>query len=502
MDEATSPFVVASVVDEATSPFVTIQLWNSPLNSARIRRELQQIWQAGIDAVRADRLVQNAVRITDNAIEVAGTSVPLADLDRIVVVGGGKASGHMAAGFEAAIGDSAIEDSPIAKQVNGWVNVPEDCVLPTKYIRLHAARPAGKNEPTYDGIAGSREILKQVAELTDRDLCIVLISGGGSALMPAPVAGTSLKEKQRITQVLSAAGANIHELNTVRRHLSCIKGGGLKKACKAGHLITLIISDVLGDPLDVIASGPTVQGTSSPTDAIAVLEKYKLAETFCNAMHILEMRVKYPAWPHKNPTAEQLQTTAFKTCENHILANNQTALDASADEAKRLGYAVQILPTDNDEPSAEQVATTLVSQLKAAATTREKQSSGTPPLCVLSGGEPTVQLAPEDRRGIGGRNQQLMLMALAELANSKRNLPDAQIGLLSGGSDGEDGPTDAAGAMIWPDLIHAARQSRLAMQHHLASNDAWHFLGPLGALVRTGPTGTNVCDVRVMIVGS
>lgn len=484
-------------MDEATSPFVSIQLWNSPLNSARIRRDLQQIWQAGIDAVRADELLKRAVCVTENEIQIAGTSIPLADLDRIVVVGGGKASGHMAAGFEAALENSP--NSSVAKMVSGWVNVPDDCVRPTRHIHLHAARPAGQNEPTYQGVVGSREILSQVSGLTDRDLCVVLISGGGSALMPAPISGIGLQEKLTITRMLSAAGANIHELNMVRRQLSSIKGGRLKKACRAGHLVTLVISDVLGDPLDVIASGPTVASSTTAVDAIAVMKKFDRRAVQVNTMHILEMLVKYPDWPEKKPDTTSQPPSTFKICENHILANNQTALDASDEAAKRLGYETLVLPTDVDEPTAEQVARRLVEQLRASAA---KRNSGDAPLCILSGGEPTVRLAPKESRGVGGRNQQLVLKALAELAGEHAIPRDYSIGLLSGGSDGEDGPTDAAGAMIWPDLIHAARQSRLAMQHHLTTNDAWNFLGPLEALIRTGPTGTNVCDIRVMIVGS
>ena len=477
-------------MDEATSPFVTIQLWNSPLNSARIRRELQQIWQAGIDAVRADRLVQDAIQVLDNEIRIAGTSIPLGDLDRIVVVGGGKAGGHMAAGFE-----SAVSDSPAEKMLTGWVNVPEDCVRPTKQIHLHAARPAGRNEPTAAGVAGCEKILEQVASLTERDLCVVLISGGGSALMPAPVPEISLMDKQEVTRTLSAAGANIHELNTVRRQLSRIKGGGLLRASRAGRMVTLVISDVLGDPLDVIASGPTVAGSTTAADAIAVMEKYCPRDSFPVVMEFLRSR---PAEEPKENSATRSATVPADV-EHYILANNQTALDASAKEATRLGYETLIMPTNIDEPTAEQVAMQLLDQLKASAAKRTPSDS---PLCILSGGEPTVRLAPEENRGDGGRNQQLVLKAFAELASSDRILPDAQIGLLSGGSDGEDGPTDAAGAMIWPDLIHAARQSRVVMQHHLDTNDAWNFLGPLGALLRTGPTGTNVCDIRVMIVGS
>ena len=196
--------------------------------------------------------------------------LPLDEIRRIVVVGAGKAGAGMAEAVEKALGPQLMAE----KQLTGWVNVPADCVRPLQRIHLHAARPAGVNEPTPEGVAGALEILRLVASLGPDDLCLCLLSGGGSALMPAPVEGISLADKLAVTRHLSAAGANIEQLNTVRKQLSRIKGGGLLRACRAGRLVSLIISDVLGDPLEIIASGPTVPDSSTPQEALDVLDRF------------------------------------------------------------------------------------------------------------------------------------------------------------------------------------------------------------------------------------
>ncbi len=216
---------------------------HAPRTAVQLREDALAIWRAGLAAVQADRLVQDNVRVEGDLLYVE---------------------------------DELID---LTTQVSGWVNVPDDCVLPLKQIYLHGGRPAGVNEPTGAGVAGTLEILQLVASLGPNDLCIALLSGGGSALLPAPAMGISLEDKQAVTRALSAAGANIAELNTVRKQLSRIKGGGLARACTAGRLISLIISDVLGDPLDLIASGPTVVDPSTPQDALAILEKYQTQAT-------------------------------------------------------------------------------------------------------------------------------------------------------------------------------------------------------------------------------
>src|SRR5262245_2053375 len=238
--------------------------------ASQLRDDALAIWHAGLVAVRSDRLVRDNLRVQGDRLVIGPEELPLAKIRRIAVVGAGKAGAGMAAGVEQALGPRLLEE----KQVTGWVNVPADCVRPLAKIQLHAARPAGVNEPTAEGVFGAEKILEIVGSLGPDDLCLCLVSGGGSALLPAPVPGISLADKQALTRHLSAAGANITELNTVRKQLSRIKGGGLARACRAGRLVSLIISDVLGDPLDVIASGPTVPDTGTADDALAILERY------------------------------------------------------------------------------------------------------------------------------------------------------------------------------------------------------------------------------------
>ena len=237
----------------------------------QLRDDALAIWRAGLEAVRSERLLAEAVRVEGDWLTIAGTEpVDLRKVERIVVVGGGKAGAGMAAGLEAALGERLIAE----KQLAGWLNVPADCVRELKSIHLHAARPAGVNEPTAEGVAGTRRMLELAQSAGPRDLGICLLSGGGSALMPAPVEGVPLEEKLAVTRYLSGTGANIEQLNTVRKQISQFKGGGLARAWSGGPFHALIISDVLGDPLDVIASGPTVADSVSPADAIDVLEEF------------------------------------------------------------------------------------------------------------------------------------------------------------------------------------------------------------------------------------
>jgi hydroxypyruvate reductase len=459
--------------------------------TAQLRSDALAIWQAAIDAVRSDRLVTNAVRVEGDWLLFDGSSsqhsadcrVHLPSIHRIAVVGAGKAGAGMAAGLETALGPKLIAE----KHLRGWLNVPADCVRELQAIHLHAARPAGINEPTPEGVTGAQQILKIVSELQPSDLCICLLSGGGSALLPAPIEGVSLAEKQALTRELSAAGANIAELNTVRKQLSRLKGGGLARACRAGQLITLIISDVLGDPLDVIASGPTVPNTTTAADALAILDRY-------SALTPALKTILNTQTTHHSPLTTHSQST------NLLIGNNALAVTAAGEEAQRRGYSPRLIPAQTLEGPAEDVGREHVQALL-------KMQSASGPNCLITGGEPTVKLAPPEIRGKGGRNQQLVLAALAELMLKN---PQSAIGnpqsaipfcLLSGGTDGEDGPTDAAGAFIDQQILALAEQRRLNPSDYLRRSDAYTFFQRVGALIKTGPTHTNVCDVRVVLTG-
>lgn len=438
------------------------------------------IWQAAVEAVRSDRLVRDNVIVAGDELRIGEETISLRAIQRIAVVGAGKAGAGMAAGLQQALGERLLSE----KQVTGWINVPADCVSDLQPIHLHAARPAGRNEPTAEGVYGAERILEIVGSLGPNDLCICLISGGGSALLPAPAVGVSLADKQALTRHLSAAGANIQELNTVRKQLSRIKGGGLARACGAGRLISLVISDVLGDPLEIISSGPTVLDRSTPQGALLVLQKFQALEIAPAATKYLQSRLNLP--PRDSFPAQ---------VTNQIIGNNAVAVDAAGIEAERRGYSHAMLASRELEGAAEDIGVHLCDMAG-----QMRDAAG--PDCLITGGEPTVQLAPAAVRGKGGRNQQLALAALCEAISQPASStnPLQGIALLSGGTDGEDGPTDAAGAIITAATIERMRELNLNPRDYLQRNDAHTFFEKVGGLIQTGPTHTNVCDVRVVVV--
>ncbi|NUQ60966.1 MAG: DUF4147 domain-containing protein [Pirellulales bacterium] len=441
----------------------------------QLRRDLRRIWQAGVDAVAPERLVRKTLRVEGPVLVVGEERIALDGIGRLAVVGAGKAGAGMAAAVEEVLGPQWIE----RKRLVGWVNVPEDTVRPLSRIRLYGARPPGVNEPTEAGVAGTAEILKIVESLGPDDLCLCLISGGGSALMPSPVEGITLADKLAVTRHLSGAGANIEQLNAVRKQLSRIKGGGLGRACRAGRLASLIISDVLGDPLDVIASGPTVEDSSTPEQALAVLDKF----------HAREAGISDRVFDYLRSKGSEARQGPSARVANWIIGNNATAVDAASEQAVRLGYSPALISARQSEGLAEEVGR----HLAGMALTMRSQPG---PDCLVSGGEPVVRLVDRQRRGLGGRNQQLVLAAVEAFWEAGAE----GIALLSGGTDGEDGPTDAAGAWIDAEVLEDAQSRRLDPADHLARNDAYHFFEPLGALINTGPTGTNVCDLRIVLV--
>jgi hydroxypyruvate reductase len=433
-----------------------------------------RIWRAGVEAVKPAAIMLDFCEVEGRWLRLGEQAFDLGGLNRIAVVGGGKAAAGMAAALELALGPAVLA----AKKVTGWVNVPQDCIVPSDAIHLHPARPAGVNEPTEAGVEGVRQMLQLVANLDQHDLCIALVSGGGSALMPAPIDGLALADKRALTRELSTRGATIEQMNVVRRELSQIKGGGLARACQAGQMASLVISDVLGDDLSLVASGPTVCREPTPSAAIAVLEELSISTTPFGARAISVLRGRAAAVESKE-----------KACRvtNILLANNATAVDAAGIEAERLGYSHAMISAAKPEGPAEEVAHGLVEIAK-----RMRSEDG--PDCLISGGEPTVRLAPQEHRGRGGRNQQLCLAALAKLADWRG------LALLSGGTDGENGPTDAAGACVDELISVEARRLQLDSDKYLARDDAYSFFEQTGGLLKTGPTHTNVCDLRVITV--
>lgn len=445
-----------------------------------LREDAIAIWKAGVAAVASDRLVRNVISCDASRLAVCGHEFDIRSIQRVLVLGTGKAGSGMATAVEAALGEELTD-----AKVSGWVNVPADCVRPLRRIVLHAARPAGLNEPTEQGLIGTQRILKLARSAGPNDLVLVLISGGGSALSPAPVPGISLADKQAVTRVLSRAGASIQELNTVRKQLSLFKGGGLARAAsQARAVITLIISDVIGDPLDVIASGPTVEDTSTATDALTVLNRFGAKppdvpkSIFAHLQHNAS---------HDTPRSP------LGIIHNHVIGNNETAIHAAALKAAELGYWTMTSECDI-AGEAHIVGRQMADECRAIR--EQPPNPQVTRYCVLSGGEPVVKLAPTDRPRKGGRNQEVALAALQQLWTKGLD----NIVILSGGTDGEDGPTDAAGAVVDETLRQTAIAKGLDPAEFLAINNSYPFFEQTGGLLLTGPTHTNVMDLRVAIV--
>jgi hydroxypyruvate reductase/glycerate 2-kinase len=448
-----------------------------PETSPTLRDHARAIWQAAVAAVDPFALVRDAL-----ADPPADLGAALVRTGRVLVVGGGKAGAAMAAGAEAALADRL-------DRVSGVVNVPADAARPLRRVRLHAARPSGVNEPTVEGVSGVRVMLDLLRAAGPDDLALCLLSGGGSALLPAPADGVTLADKQQVTRLLHACGATIGEMNCVRKHLSAVKGGRLAEAFlgdgAAGRsLWTFVLSDVIGDPLDVIASGPTVPDPTTFADARAVLARYDLTDRVPPAVRDRLERGVAGAIPE---TLKVLPPAARAV----VLGNNARALAAAGRHAEGLGYRVIDLGAFV-EGETRHVATAVAGVVRSI---RADGRPVAPPACVLCGGETTVTL-PRGH-GRGGRNQEFVLAAAVQLGAG--GLRDAAV--LSGGTDGEDGPTDAAGAVADAGTLARAAALGLDPAASLERHDAYPFFAATGGLLRTGLTGTNVMDVRVLLVG-
>lgn len=462
-----------------------------------IRDDALAIWNAGITAVDSSMAVQRHVEIQNNGLLLADVRIPLSPSGRIEVVGAGKAGAGMAAGLE-----SALLATKLTSHLTGWVNVPADCVQPLQRIHLHAARPAGLNEPTPEAVRGTEEILRRIRSLKKTDVCIVLLSGGASALLCCPTPGISLDDKLLVTRALASRGAPIHDLNLVRTQLSQVKGGQLAAACQADTLIALIISDVIGDPLDVIGSGPTTRVVSDASRALQVLRQYDLLHQIPKSVvSFLQRAVENPA-----------STARMPPClVNRIVASNSIAVTAAAKKAESLGYRVESLGSANAGEAADE-GRALADRLFAIRSQMESlkpAGNQASPICILSGGEPTVKMTSfSDNQQLhqtfdlaprGGRNQELVLAAVTKHQNPN---DWHHVALLSGGTDGEDGPTDAAGAVADEALMIRLASTGLNPHSYLSKHDSYSFFDAVGGLVRTGPTHTNVMDLRVGLVDS
>jgi glycerate 2-kinase len=458
------------------------------LPESKFSRDALAIWQAGVDAVRADQVIEHHLFASRYTLATDEHEWEIDPRGRLIIVGAGKAAFMMTKAFlRVAQGfDSKIEQL-------GWVNVPEGTAIEPLDPRVvvSEARPVAINEPTPKVLEGTQRIIDLVNSATPHDTVICLLSGGGSALLSSPIEGVSLQDKLDVIRTLSHGGANIEQLNCVRRGLSKVKGGGLVRHCRAKQWITFIISDVLGDPLEAIASGPTVAHLKNDYQKIQSI----LAE-FDPGQKLISKSIYDGLADRKNRQMDSSAKQNSVRPQNIILANNATAIDAAGVEAVRLGYAYWMSSSPTSEGSAESLGRELAKQTLGLVDQPKIQ-------CIITGGEPTVSLPPSEQCGRGGRNQQLVLAALDELI--RQNVSEEilrRFALLSGGTDGEDGPTDAAGAWIDQKVLLDARSAQLDGGDYLKRCDAYRFFEQTNSLILTGPTHTNVGDIRVAILGA
>ncbi len=416
------------------------------------RKHALRIFRAALEAADAENAVARHLKLDGETLVAGRRRYRLSKFDRVQVIGAGKAGAAMARAVERLLG---------RRIAGGFVNVKDTGGRRLRRITLHEA---GHPIPDERGLEGARHIAGIALEAEERDLLICVFSGGASALMPMPALRLSFLQMQNVTQRLLLDGATIHELNTVRKHVEELKGGQLAQLAWPATVIALILSDVVGDDLDVIGSGPTVPDRSTVADAEAIFRKYGIA--------------RLPL--HETPKH-------LERVQNVIVGSNRQAMDAAAKEARALGYRTVVL-SSMIEGEARDIAG------MHAAIVKEIHASGQPlraPACILSGGETTVTVRGS---GLGGRNQEFVLAAAIALEGC------GPVTIFSAGTDGTDGPTDAAGAIADENTVRRAKELGMDAQRYLAENDSYHFFEKLEALVKTGPTGTNVMDVRIFLV--
>jgi glycerate 2-kinase len=437
-----------------------------------MRQHAMEIFQAALKAVDPVEAILRHVKRVDDGLQIGEHRFVFKDYDRILVVGAGKAGAPMARALEDLLGDHIADGVIVVKEGHG---------LPLEHIRIHeASHPV----PDERGIRGAEEILSLVKGAGERDLVLCLISGGGSALLVAPAEGVTLEDKQAVTRLLLACGADIHEINTIRKHMSRAKGGGLARFVYPATVVSLILSDVIGDDLNVIASGPAVPDTSTFEDTRRVLEKYDIWDRVPASV---QSRIQQGLVGDIEETPK-IGDAVFLKCYTELVGTNIQALKAAGQQAEQLGYQRLILSS-----TVEGEAREVVKVLTAIA--KEVRDSGNPlsaPACILCGGETTVTIQGD---GKGGRNQEFALAAALILDGIEN------IVVLAGGTDGNDGPTDAAGAMADGRTLARAQAKGLDPLDYLRRNDSYHFFQTLEDLVITGPTLTNVMDVYMILVG-
>ena len=439
------------------------------MDRARGKEILRRLFDCAVQAVRPESALPRYVSVDGGILRAGGTSYDLGKIGNVFLIGAGKASAFMAREISRMI-EGRISSGCVNVKYGHGCEVPRCCVI-----------ECGHPVPDENGLAGAEQILHIAESAGEEDLVICVISGGGSALLPLPADGLSLADLRETNELLLKCGAEIHETNAVRKHLSRIKGGLLARTAYPARVLTLLISDVPGNDLDVIASGPTVADRSTYADAMAVVEKYGLSRKLPSVV-VSHLR---------DGTAGKVAETpkpgdqVFAGVNNVIVADLDMALRAADEEARKMGFNSRVIRADL-HVEAREAAKWFAGQVTGAS-----GGGGNPPKCLISGGETTVKVVG---RGKGGRNTEFALAAAIEL----KERPGWAI--LSCGTDGTDGPTDAAGAFCDPETIGRASALGLDAARYLTDNDSFTFFEKLDDLVFTGPTGTNVMDIQIALI--
>jgi glycerate 2-kinase len=439
----------------------------------RLRSDALAIFAAALQAADAGEALRRHLSFERGVLRAGDTRLRLSEFDRIFVVGAGKAAAPMARAVEGVLGASHI--------AGGLVSVKHGHAKPAPTrIQVHES---GHPIPDRPGVEAAHQTEMLLREANARDLVLVLISGGASALLPSPAPPLTLRDKQRTTDLLLRAGADIFELNAVRKHLSGLKGGRLAALAYPATVVSLLLSDVIGDPLDVIGSGPTAPDPSTYGDALRSIAKYSLTRKVPGVVfHHLEQGAR-----GNLPETPKPRDPLFQNVHNVLVGSNRQALRAAAEKAKALGYRPLLLSSTMRGETREVagVHAEVVREILSFA------HPAKPPLCLLSGGETTVTVKGP---GKGGRNQEFALASAIQLRGSPNWL------VLSAGTDGTDGPTDAAGAVADGTTVARATSTGCPPQQHLQANDSYPVFQSIKDLVTTGPTGTNVMDIHLFLV--
>jgi hydroxypyruvate reductase len=440
------------------------------MSSARLRADAQDIFMAGVRSADPGAAVIKALAFEPPVLRVGEKLYRLPENDKIYVAGCGKAAAPMAAALEHSLG-SRLSGGIIIVKYGHRLALEKTAVI-----------EAGHPIPDDAGVQGARRMIELVRRSGERDLLFFVVSGGGSALLPCPAEGLTLADKQRTTEVLLKSGAAIKDINAVRKHLSCVKGGRFAQIAAPAQLVSLILSDVVGDSVEAIASGPTAPDSSTYADCLRITRRYDAAgEIPARVMELL-----------RRGTIGELSETPkpsdpiFERVNNVIIGSNALALTAARERAVALGYEASVV-SDSIEGESRVAAKAHAERIKEIVQTKKP---GARPICLLAGGETTVTVRGT---GLGGRNQEFALAAAIEIEGL-----DGVV-VLSGGTDGTDGPTDAAGGIVDGATLARAKAKNLLAAGSLENNDSYRLLAATGDLLMTGPTLTNVMDLQITL---